>query len=514
MIFQFELLSLNGNEYLPVSGVIMKYNSGRINIRSLLSILILGIILGIFASYYFDTLKPIKRKIPSLKSTPSVTVKGFPSSFADLVERVSPAVVNISTTKTIKAPDFFRDFQSPFEEFFGKNFWERFFGLQPHKRKQKSLGSGFIVSKEGYILTNAHVIEEADEITVRLATGKTYQAEVVGRDSKTDLALIKVKSWFDLPDPAKLGDSDTLRVGDWVIAIGNPFGLDHTVTAGIVSAKGRVIGSGPYDDFIQTDASINPGNSGGPLFNTQGEVVGINTAIFTTSGGNIGIGFAVPINMAKEIMGQLKKEGKVTRGWIGVTIQELTPELAESFGVKDTKGALIADLVPGGPADRAGLQRGDIIIEFNGKKIKKMQDLPRIVSSTSIGSSVEVKIIRGGKKKTISVTVEEMKEGRKLVAGKMVPDLGIQVRELSPELADQWGYPLTETGVIISRIEPGSLADEAGLKPGDVIKEINRKPIRTIQDYRDCLKGASIKKGILFFITRKEGSLYIVVKEK
>jgi len=489
--------------------------SGKINIKSLIIVLIVGITLGIIGSFYFGNFEPIKRKIRSFKSPPPVTVKGFPLSFADLVVNVSPAVVNISTTKTVKVPDFFRDFYSPFEDFFGKDFRERFFGHQPRNRKQKSLGSGFIVSKEGYILTNTHVIEGAEEISIRLSTGKTYEAEVVGRDKKTDLALIKAKSWFDLPDPVKLGDSDTLRVGDWVMAIGNPFGLDHTVTAGIVSAKGRIIGSGPYDDFIQTDASINPGNSGGPLFNIHGEVVGINTAIFTTSGGNIGIGFAVPINMAREIMEQLKKEGKVTRGWIGITIQELTPELAKSFGVEDIKGgALIADVTSGGPAEKAGLQGGDIIIEFKGKKIKKTQALPLIVSTTPVGASVEVRIIREGKKKTFSVTIGEMEEGRKLVAGIMVPDFGIHVRKLTPELAQRWRYPPSESGVIISMVEPGSLTDEAGLKSGDIIKEINRKPIKSIEDYQDSIKNASVQKGILFFVTRNDSPLYVVVKEK
>ena len=238
------------------------------------------------------------------------------------------------------------------------------------------------------------MVEEAEQINIRLANEKTYEAEVVGRDEKTDLALIKAKTWVDFPEPAKLGDSNKLRVGDWVMAIGNPFGLDHTVTAGIVSAKGRAIGAGPYDDFIQTDASINPGNSGGPLFNIQGEVVGINTLIYTTTGGNIGIGFAVPINMAKEIMEQLKKQGRVTRGWMGVSIQELTPELAETFGVKDLEGALITDVIPGSPADKAGLKKGDIVVECNDKKINRIQDFSRLVGKTPIGESVKLIVVR------------------------------------------------------------------------------------------------------------------------
>ncbi|MCD6353251.1 MAG: DegQ family serine endoprotease [Proteobacteria bacterium] len=492
----------------------MKSNSSaKIHIKSLIIVLIFGVILGLIGSLYLDNLGLLRKKAAP-HPTSAVKVNGFPTSFADLVVNVSPAVVNISTTKTVKVPNFFRDFYSPFEDFFGKDFRERFFRHQPRNRKQTSLGSGFIVSKEGYILTNTHVIEGAEEISIRLSTGKTCEAEVVGRDKKTDLALIKAKSWLDLPDPVALGDSDNLRVGDWVMAIGNPFGLDHTVTAGIVSAKGRVIGTGPYDDFIQTDASINPGNSGGPLFNIQGEVVGINTAIFSTSGGNIGIGFAVPINMAKEIIEGLSKEGEITRGWIGVTIQKLTPELAQTFGTEETKGSLVTDVFPGGPADAAGLQRGDVIIEFNGKKIKNERDLLKIVNSAPIESSVDIKIIRGGEKKTFSITVGNMEERGKDTAEKILPDFGMQVEKLSSEIAQRLGYLPAESGVVITGIEPGGLADEAGLELADVIKEINRKPVKSIKDYRNSLKDASTAKGVLFFILRKNSTLYVVVKEK
>ncbi|MBN2468488.1 MAG: DegQ family serine endoprotease [Deltaproteobacteria bacterium] len=489
-----------------------KLNSGKIQIKWLLIILLFGIVLGFVGSIYFTNLGIIKRGEPRPAPSPA-EIKGFSLSFADLVTQVSPAVVNISTTKTITFRNSFRDFYSPFEEFFGDDFLERFFGQQPQKRKQRSLGSGFILSKEGHILTNSHVIEGADEITIRLASGKTYSAEIVGRDKKTDLALIKAKSWFDLPAPVTLGDSDTLRVGDWVMAIGNPFGLDHTVTAGIVSAKGRIIGSGPYDDFIQTDASINPGNSGGPLFNTHGEVVGINSAIFTTSGGNIGIGFAVPINMAKEIIEELEKKGTITRGWIGITIQPLTPELAQEFDVKDTKGLVVTEVSPDGPADQAGLQRGDVIVEFNGRKISKDRDLSTIVSTTPPGTSVTFKIIRGGDAKTLSLTVGEMEKGEATSKSTGAPNLGIRAEELSPEAARRWGYPPSETGVIISRVEPGSIADESGLQAGDLIKEVNQTPITSTNDYHESLKKASPAKGILFFIYRETNALYVVVKE-
>ncbi len=331
-------------------------------------------------------------------------VIGFPQSFADLVEKVKPAVVNISTETTVRIPgNPFRHFFGPDEEGPFGDFFKRFFGDIPDRElKQQSLGSGFIIDKDGYIITNNHVVEGADEIKVKLADKREFKARVVGRDPKTDLALIKISSIFkDLPT-LPLGDSDKIRVGDWVLAIGNPFGLEHTVTQGIISATGRVIGSGPYDNFLQTDAPINPGNSGGPLINLKGEVIGINTAIIASGQG---IGFAIPSNMAKTVITQLKEKGKVTRGWIGVSIQSMTPELAQSFGLKDTRGALVADIVPGGPADKAGLKRGDIIISFDGKEINEMSELPRIVAETPIGKTVNLKIIRNGKEKVLKITI-------------------------------------------------------------------------------------------------------------
>ncbi len=340
------------------------------------------------------------------KGKQATEVIGFPQSFADLAEKVKPAVVNISTEKTVRIPGSpFRHFFGPDESPFG-DFFNRFFGDIPDRElKQQSLGSGFIIDKDGYIITNNHVVEGADEIKVKLADGREFKAKVIGRDSKTDLALIKISSVFKNLPTLSLGDSDKVRVGDWVLAIGNPFGLEHTVTQGIISASGRAIGAGPYDNFLQTDAPINPGNSGGPLVNLKGEVIGINTAIIA---GGQGIGFAIPSNMAKSVISQLKEKGRVTRGWIGVSIQSLTPEIAYVVGLKEPKGALVADVVPGGPADYAGIRRGDIIISFDGKTIKDISDLPKIVAQTDIGKMVEMKIIRQGKELTINIKVGEM----------------------------------------------------------------------------------------------------------
>jgi serine protease Do len=318
-----------------------------------------------------------------------------PESFAELAAKVDHVAVNISSTKVVKpAGRFFQFPGREFRDFFGDEFFKHFFGEIPQEQmKQRSLGSGLVISGDGYILTNNHVVAEAEEIVVTFTEEERYEAKIIGRDPKTDIALIKIK--VDNPIPAaRLGDSDTLRVGDWVVAIGNPFGLGSTVTAGIVSAKGRTIGAGPYDDFIQTDASINPGNSGGPLFNIEGEVVGINTAIFTQTGGNIGIGFAIPINMAKSVMTQLKEKGKVTRGWLGVTIQNVTPEIKEKLDLKTTEGALIAEVAKDSPAQRGGLERGDVIIRFDGKKVKEMSALPSMVAQTPVGKEVEVGGVR------------------------------------------------------------------------------------------------------------------------
>ena len=376
-----------------------------------------GIAVVLLLGYLFsfggtDLIRSLKATATAAETKPAPEgwIPSRPDTLAPLVEEVKPAVVNIGTTQAPRQPR--RGFRAPFrgQEPF-EDFFERFFGgpMPQESRPQQSLGSGFIIDKEGYILTNNHVLENAGTITVKLANEKEYEAKVVGRDPRTDLALIKINARGDLP-VVRLGDSESLRVGDWVIAIGNPFGLGQTVTAGIVSAKGRVIGQGPYDDFIQTDAAINPGNSGGPLFDTKGEVVGINTAIFSQSGGNIGIGFAVPINMAKGLVPQLKAKGRVSRGWLGVSIGPVTDEAAKELKLKDKRGALVMDVVERSPADRAGFQQGDVIVSYDGKDVPGPADLPRLVASTPIGKEVSLRVIREGRSLDIKVTIREFRE--------------------------------------------------------------------------------------------------------
>ncbi len=438
-----------------------------------------------------------------------------PKSFADLVAKVQNTVVNISTTHVIKARPFMPPFgpHSPFKDFFGDqfdDFFQKFFGEIPQgKIKTKSLGSGVIIDKKkGYILTNNHVVAKADEIKVRLTNDKIYDAKIVGRDPKTDIALIQIKNAKDLPQEAKLGDSDAIRVGDWVIAIGNPFGLGHTVTAGIISAKGRIIGAGPYDDFLQTDAAINPGNSGGPLFNMKGEVIGINTAIVAHGQG---IGFAIPSNMAKAIAEQLIKTGKVVRGWLGVMIQEITPELADSIGYKGNKGALVADVLDKGPAKKAGIKRGDVILKFDNKDIHDAHTLSRVVSSTPPGKKVKVVIWRNGKEKTLEVKVGTMPaEGGEELASTET-NWGFKVQKLTPELAEEFGWSKNEKGLIVTEVEPGTPASASGLRKGDLIKEVNRKPVANLKQYRKALKRGK-KNKLLLLVKRKKYTFYVLLQ--
>jgi serine protease Do len=439
-----------------------------------------------------------------------------PPSFADLAEKVRKSVVNISTTQVIKDHPLqpFLGPDSPFKDFFGDEFFKRFFGDMPKQTfKTHSLGSGFVISSEGYILTNNHVVEKAQEIKIKLESGKKYEASVVGRDPKTDLALLQVKPDKDFPEPAILGDSNTIRVGDWVIAVGNPFGLGHTVTAGIISAKGRIIGAGPYDDFIQTDAAINPGNSGGPLFNMKGEVIGINTAIVARGQG---IGFAIPINMAKDLLPQLKK-GKVIRGWIGVMIQDVTPEIAKSFGLETPRGALVADVIPNGPADKAGIQRGDIIVKYNGTEVEDYHAFSKMVAATQPGTKVKIELIRDKQHKTVEVTIGTMpEEGEKLSErekplGDKVKGWGIYVQNLTPEIARQFGWSESETGVVVTNIEEGSPAEESKLKPGDLIKEINRRKIQNVRDFKQAIDSAKKTESLLLLVKRGDHTFYVVL---
>lgn len=455
--------------------------------------------------------KAINPQQGSLSEEVSGVERGLPS-FADIVKEAKPAVVNIKTTKVVKRMSPFRWwFGDPFEEF-----WRRFFEGRPQERIERSLGSGFIITEDGEILTNYHVIANAEKIKVSLESGEEYDAKVIGTDQKTDIALLKIEGKKKFPY-LPLGDSDKLRIGDWVIAIGNPFGLGHTVTAGIVSAKERVLGVGPYDSYIQTDAAINPGNSGGPLLNLNGEVVGINAMIYSPSGipQNIGIGFAIPINLAKSLLPQLEEKGKVTRGWLGVYIQEITPEIAESMNLKSKEGALVSEVIKDSPADKAGIKRGDIIIEFDGKRVKSSHDLPIIVASTPVGKEVKVVLIRDGKTKELTVKVGEMpEEGGEVVASaesEIEEKVGIKVQNITKDIAEGLGLKNVE-GVIVTDVEPGSPAEEAGIARGDVILEINREPVKDVNDFRLKISSALKKKLILFLIRRGSATIYIAMR--
>ncbi len=431
-----------------------------------------------------------------------------PDNFSDLAEKVSPAVVNIRTVKIVKNRG---GMSLPFEKDNPmKDFFDRFFGPEQQPDfKQRSLGSGFIIDAGGYVVTNNHVIENADKIKVFLKNEKEYDAEIIGRDANTDIALIKIISEDKFP-VVQLGDSDALKVGQWVVAIGNPFGLGHTVTAGIVSAKGRVIGSGPYDDFIQTDASINPGNSGGPLLNMHGHVVGINTIIIA---GGSGIGFAIPVNMAKEIVSQLRHSGEVTRGWLGVSIQDLPQDLADYFGIKDRQGVLIADVVPGDPADEAGIRPQDIVLEINAEKIKDSRELLKIVANLEVGQIAQIKVLRNGESKTFHVKVAK-RDADKLVARKSpeVPKtkLGINVADLTPENANRFNLSDTE-GVVVIDLESGGKGAEAGIRIGDIIKGVNRNEISDLSDF-DRMIGKVKDGDTIAFLIKRQNSGFLVIK--
>jgi serine protease Do len=439
-------------------------------------------------------------------------------SFADLAERVSKAVVNISTSKLGRGPQMMLPFrrqnqQDPFEDFFNRFFDE---GV-PREQMQHSLGSGFVIDKDGTILTNNHVVSQADQIEVALSDGKKYKAKVVGADEKTDIAVIRVKADNDLPF-VTLGDSKNLRPGDWVMAIGNPFGLEHTVTVGVVSAKGRLIGGGPYAKFIQTDASINPGNSGGPLFDTRGEVIGINTMIFA---GGQGIGFAIPIDLAKTLVPELISKGSVTHGWLGVAIQEITPELAKSFGLKEEKGALVTEVYGGSPAAAAGLARGDVIVAFNGEKVEDPYDLSLYVGQAKPDVAAKLTVLRGGEQKEFTVSIGKQEKGA--IAGGGIPEekegaapspgkvdvLGLSVQQLTPQESGRLGVPADFRGVVVKRVEPHSAAEIADVQVGDLILEINKNRIQSAEDYAQATKG--LKKGDLvrLFIKRGQASVYL-----
>lgn len=433
--------------------------------------------------------------------------KAISPDFVELSKRLKPTVVNIRTVKNIK-PKTGGRMQNPFfgNDLFGDLFGQ-FYGQQAPQmpRKQQGMGTGFIISADGYILTNNHVISGADEIMVKLSDGREIKAELKGADDKLDVALLKISDAKPLP-AAELGDSDALEVGEWVMAIGNPFGLAHTVTAGIVSAKGRVIGSGPYDDYIQTDASINPGNSGGPLFNSSGRVVGINTAIIANGQG---IGFAIPINMARQVVEQLKKTGKVVRGFLGVNFDGISPKLAKSLGLPSEKGVIITQVEKGSPADLGGLKREDVIVEFDGRPVNSETDLPKLVAATPVGKQVNVVIYRKGKRLEISLKVGQTREIKAAAKPGAVPEgagIGISVRELTPEMARQLGLK-DDKGVVVSEVKPGSPADEAGLVRGDLVLEFNGNPVDGLESF--AAQASKVAKGevVRLLLRRPDGSL-------
>ncbi len=488
--------------------------SKKVGAKGLMVVALVSLLLGLGMSGGLDWLSGGRvinlwgeTSSPEVRTTP--TPQGLPD-FVSLAKKLKPVVVNISTTQVSEGV---QGFGSPFgeEDPFG-DFWKKFFGgpIPRGPQRQKSLGSGFLIDRDGSILTNNHVVENAEKIVVKLADEREFEAKVVGKDSKTDIAVIKINTKGNFAVPP-LGDSDQLEVGEWVMAIGNPFGLDNTVTAGIVSAKGRHIGAGPYDNFIQTDASINPGNSGGPLINLSGEVVGINTAIFSRTGGNIGIGFAIPINLVKELLPQLKGKGKVTRGYLGVLIQKVTPDIAESLGMDKPHGALVANVSKDGPAERAGVKVGDVIIEFDGKEVRESNDLPIVVARTSVEKKVRLKVLRDKKELSLTVAVGELKDEEVVASAKEQGELGLTVQQVTPQIAESLGLDRAE-GVVVAAVEPGSPGDDAGLRRGDVILEVDRKPVRKLADYRKAIGEGKKGKGVLFLVRRGENTLFLALK--
>jgi len=464
------------------------------------------------------------------------STRSNPGSFADLAEKLLPAVVNISTSQAApqrqpgqrpELPQFPPG--SPFEDFF-RDFFDRQQQQDQPQRKATSLGSGFVIDAvNGYVVTNNHVVQDADEITVILQDDTNIKAELVGRDNKTDLALLKIKTSHPLV-AVPFGDSDVMRVGDWVLAIGNPFGLGGSVTAGIISARQRNIDAGPYDDFLQTDASINRGNSGGPMFNLNGEVIGINTAIFSPSGGSVGIGFAIPSNLAKQVVAQLKEYGKTRRGWLGVRIQAVTPEIAESLGLPAHKGALVASVTPEGPAAKSGIQAGDVVTKFDGKEINEMRRLPRVVAETAIEKAVPVEVWRKGKTQTIQVKVGELEAAEEqglLAAGpedkqapkdkapaqKPTETLGMKLTAITPELRQQYEIKPEMKGVVITDVTGNSTAAEKGLKAGDVIIEVGQEEVRKPEDVTAKVQKAKeqSRKSILLLVDRKGDLRFVAI---
>ena len=465
-----------------------------------------------------------------LLAVPSANAGAVPESFADLAAKVTPAVVNISSTHSVSGrqdmPEMPFDFPkgSPFEEFFKRYFKD--YGKDQWRemgRHVTALGSGFIIDPSGYVVTNNHVIDEATDIQVTLNGGEQYSAKLVGKDNKTDLALLKIDAPSTLPY-VQLGDSDAVRVGDWVLAVGNPFGLGGTVTTGIVSARSRDIHSGPFDDFLQIDASINQGNSGGPTFNLDGQVIGINTAIASPNGGSVGIGFAIPANLAKPVIEQLREHGTVARGWLGVEIQAVTAEIAPTLGLDKPKGALIANVQPNSPAARAKLHQGDVVLGFDGKDVDEMRDLPRLVAAVPAGKTVDVVVWRDRAKMTVAVEIAKLKEGEEQVASaeEGATDqsthsselLGLTLAKITPELKREYGLSDTVSGVLVVDVREDGPAAEQGLREGDVIVRVSQKSVTSPDEIEALAKAAkeANQNALLMLVNRGGNELFVAVK--
>jgi serine protease Do len=484
--------------------------------------LLLGLVIGLFFSLRMDWVAPANSSSAvSTTAMPLPPGSAAQSNFVPVVKAVMPAVVNISTTRVVHG----RDIQQ-MSPFFNDPFFRQFFGDQfpqgqpmPRDQRENSLGSGVIVDANGYIMTNNHVVDKADEIKVMLGDKREFIGKVVGTDPKTDIAVIRIKA-KDLPT-VPWGDSDKLEVGEYVLAMGNPFGLNQTVTMGIVSAVGRAnVGIADYEDFIQTDAAINPGNSGGALVNTRGELMGINTAIFSRSGGYMGVGFAVPSNMVRKVMQSLIDKGKVVRGWLGVSIQELTPELAKNFGVADAKGALVGEVVKDSPASKAGFIAGDVIVAMDGKSIDSPTSLRNRVADLAVGKDVTIRVIRDQKPAELKVKIAEQPADMEQAdagdsggqAGGNTALAGVEVQAITPDIARQLGIPGDSGGVVVSGVDAASPAAAAGVRRGDIIAEVNRAPVRKLGDYQRIVNKLGKKDNVLLLINRGGGKLFVLIK--
>ena len=471
-----------------------------------------GLVLGLIISSSLDSPAKAYSEGPKISKQAIEVLSKTNEAMAEVAAAVKPAVVNVSTTRTIKTPGITNPF---FNDPFFRQFFGNAFGNPegPREHKQASLGSGVIIDNSGYIITNNHVVKDADEIKIKLSDGREFKGKVIGTDQKTDIAVIKIAS--DHLPVLKIGDSDRLKVGERVFAVGNPFGLNQTVTSGIVSATGRAnMGLADYEDFIQTDAPINPGNSGGALVNIRGELIGINTAIFSTSGGYQGIGFAIPSNMVRTVMESLIKTGKVVRGWLGVSAQSLTPEIAKQFGLKEQGGALVGDVAEGSPAEKAGLKRGDLIIKYDGKQVNDPAQLKNMTAGTPVGKEVLLHIVRDGKTKTVKVDIAELTSTGQIMQSAFDNYLrGIHVQDLTPEIRKGLTIPARVTGVLVTDIEEGSPAERV-LVRNDVIIEIDKNRINTVQDYEKIGDHIKPDQSVLLLIYRGGSVLYLTLSSQ